>query len=75
MQNLLNLIITKYLKQGVDDDLRACMDERSPCSLSITGDCHVIKGNDFTNPSGEVPYQLLSQSYFYCPNLITVAPL
>ena len=38
---------------------------------SLTGDCHVIKGNDFTNPSGEVPYQLLSQSYFYCPNLIT----
>ena len=42
-------IITKYLKQEVDDDLNVCMDERSPCGLSITGDikicqCHVIKG-------------------------------
>ena len=48
LQNLLNFIITKYLKQEVDDDLSVCMDERSPCGLSITGDikiyqCHVIK--------------------------------
>ena len=45
LQNLLDFIITKYLKQEVDDDLG---DESSPCSLSITGDikigqCHVIK--------------------------------
>ena len=45
---LQNFIITKYLKQEVDDDLSNCMDERSPCGLSITGDikiyqCHVIK--------------------------------
>ena len=33
------------------------------------------KGNDATTPIGEVPCQLLSQSCFYCPNLITVAPL
>ena len=56
------------------------MVERSPCDLSITGDikiyqCHVIKGNEVTTPIGEVPYRLLSQSCFYCPNLITVAPL
>ena len=45
---LQNFIIKKYLKQEVDDDLSVCMDERSPCGLSITGDikiyqCHVIK--------------------------------
>ena len=45
---LQNFIITKYLKQEVDDDLSVCMDERSPCGLSVTGDikiyqCHVIK--------------------------------
>ena len=50
---LQNFIITKYLKQEVDDDLSNCMDERSPCGLSITGDikiyqCHVTKGNDVT---------------------------
>ena len=28
----------KYLKQDIDDDLSVCMDERSPCGLSITGD-------------------------------------
>ena len=48
LQNLLNFIITKYLKQEVDDDLSLCVVERSPCGLSITGDikiyqCHVIK--------------------------------
>ena len=47
VQNLLNFI-AKYLKKEVDDDLNVCMDERSCCSLSITGDikiyqCHVIK--------------------------------
>ena len=45
---LQNVIITKYLKQEVDDDLSVCVEERSPCGLSITGDikiyqCHVIK--------------------------------
>ena len=48
LQNLLNFIITKYLKQEVDDDLSVCVDEHSPCGLSITGDikiyqCHVMK--------------------------------
>ena len=48
LQNLLDFIITKYLQQGVDDDLSVCVDERSPCGLSVTGDikiyqCHVIK--------------------------------
>ena len=33
LQNLLNFIITKYLKQEVDDDLSICVDERSPCGL------------------------------------------
>ena len=45
---LQNFIITKYLKHELDDDLNICMDERSPCDLSVTVDikiyqCHVIK--------------------------------
>ena len=48
MQGLLNFIITKYIKQEVDDNLTVCKDEHSPCGLSVTGDikicsCHVIK--------------------------------
>ena len=30
---LQNFIITKYLKQEVDDDLSVCVDERSTCGL------------------------------------------
>ena len=41
LQNLLNFIITKYLKQEVDDNLSACVDERSPCGLSVTGDIKI----------------------------------
>ena len=45
---LQNSIITKYLKQEVNENLSVCVDERSLCGLSITGDikiyqCHVIK--------------------------------
>ena len=47
---LQNFIITKYLKQEVDDDLWVCVDECSLCGLSITGtgdikiyQCCVIK--------------------------------
>ena len=45
---LQNFIITKYLKQEVDDNRSVCVDERSPYGLSITADikiyqCHVIK--------------------------------
>ena len=48
LQNLLNFIITKYLKQEVINDLSVCMDQRRPCGLSITRDikiyqCHKIK--------------------------------
>ena len=48
LQNLLNFIITKYLKKEFVDDLSVDMDERSPCGLSVTGDikiyqCHTIK--------------------------------
>ena len=50
LQNLLNFIITKYLKQEVQsNDLSICMDKckRDHCGLSITTDikiykCHVI---------------------------------
>ena len=66
LQNLLNFIITKYLKQEVDNDLSVIVDERSPCGLPA---------NDFTNPIGEVPYGILSRSCFYHPNLITAVPL
>ena len=43
LQNLLNFIITKYLKQQVNDDLRVCVDERSPCGLSVTGDIKIYQ--------------------------------
>ena len=48
LQNLLNFIITKYLKKEFDDDLNVGVDERNPCGLSVTGDikiyqCHMIK--------------------------------
>ena len=48
LENLLNFIIRKYLKQEVDDDLSICMNEVSPRVLYITGNmkiyqCHVIK--------------------------------
>ena len=48
LQNLLNFIITKYLKQQVKDDLKVCVDERSPCAFCVTGDIkihqrHVVK--------------------------------
>ena len=47
LQNLLNFIITKYLKQEVEDDLSIYVNERGSCDLSITGDikiyqCHMI---------------------------------
>ena len=35
---LQNFIITKYLKQEVDDNLGIWVDKRNPCGHSITGD-------------------------------------
>ena len=35
MSFLQNFINIKYLKQEVDDDLSVCMDDRSPCGLSM----------------------------------------
>ena len=48
LQNLLNFIITKYLKKEFGDDLTVGVDECSPCGLSVTEDikiyqCHIIK--------------------------------
>ena len=37
-QNLLNFIITKYLKQEINDELSICMDQHTSCGLSMTGD-------------------------------------
>ena len=59
LQNLLNFIITKYLKQEVNDDLNSCMDKWNPCGLTITGDLSISpdrKGNDVTSPNGEVSH-------------------
>ena len=47
LQNLLNFIITKYLKQEVEDDLSICVDKRSPCNwrykdLSMPHDLKVM---------------------------------
>ena len=36
-------IITKYLKQEVDDDLSVCVNKRSPCGLSITRDIKIYQ--------------------------------
>ena len=41
LQNLLNFILTKYLKQEDDGDLSIWADKRSHCGLSITGDIKV----------------------------------
>ena len=38
MQNFLDFVITKYLKQEVDDDLNLCVVECSSCGLSVTAD-------------------------------------
>ena len=71
---LAKFTITKYLKQEVDDNLRVCVDECSPCVISITEDIKMrSKSNDIITPNGEVSYELLSRNCLYCTNLITVA--
>ena len=35
LQNLLDFIFSKYLKQEVGDELNISMNERSPCELEI----------------------------------------
>ena len=65
---LSKFIVVKILKQEVDDNLSIRVDERSPYGLSI---CF----NDVTAPNGEMPCGFLSNSCFYCPNLITGAPV
>ena len=47
LKDVMDFIITKYLKQEGDDNLSVCVDEHSPCGLSITGDikiyhCHAV---------------------------------
>ena len=46
LQNLLNFIITKYLKQEVAHDLSICVDEHSPYGLPITGDKDLSMSHD-----------------------------
>ena len=43
LQNLLNFIITKYLKKEFDDYLSVGVDEHSPCGLSATGDIKIYQ--------------------------------
>ena len=43
LQNFLNFIITKYLKQEIDDGQSVCLDEYSPCGVVKIYHCHVIK--------------------------------
>ena len=38
LEKFANFIITKHLKQEIDGDLNACVDEHSSCDLPITGD-------------------------------------
>ena len=66
LQDLLNFIILKKLKQEAHDDFRVYVYERSSCGLFVIW---------VTNPNGEVPYGLLSRSWFYYPNLIKVSPV
>ena len=80
LQNLLNFIITKYLKQEVDGNLSICMDEGSPMwllynwkykELSMSCDQKVMT----LPPMEKCPINFYHRVAFYCPNLITVAPL
>ena len=41
MSFLQNFIITRYLRQEVDDELSACVDELRPYDLSIAGDIKI----------------------------------
>ena len=43
LQNLLNFIIAKYLKQEVDDDISIYVDEFSRYGLPITGDIKIYQ--------------------------------
>ena len=45
LQNLLDFIITKYLKPEVDDKLSICVDEHSPSIIGYIKiyQCHVMK--------------------------------
>ena len=52
LQNLQNFIITKYLKQEVDDNPSVCMDERSPCGFSIIS----TTTQSDTNPPTSSPF-------------------
>ena len=59
LANVLNFIITEYLKQ-VDDDLSIYLDEHSTCVPSVTEDikiyqCYLIK---FDNSSSSVTREI-----------------
>ena len=43
LHNLSNFIITKYLKREFNDNLSICIDEHSPCGLSITKDIKIYQ--------------------------------
>ena len=43
LSSLQTFIITKHLKKEVNDDQSVCMDERSLCGLSISGDIKIYQ--------------------------------
>ena len=79
LQNLLNYFITKYLKQ-VNDKLSIWVDKHSSCGLynrrhkdlSMSRDQKVMA---LLSPMEKCPINFYPGVGFYCPYLITVAPL
>ena len=62
-----NFIITKYLKQEVNDNLSICMDEPSPCGFSKTG--HLSMSHDqkvmmLLPPMGKCPIDFYHRIVF-----------
>ena len=71
---LAKFIIAKYLKQEVNDNLSICLDECSPCGLSVTWDIKIFQYYMITWKWCYYPqWWDALRSYFYCLNLITVA--
>ena len=67
LQNLLIFIITKYLKQEVDDNLSICIDEHNPCGLSITGDIKMYQCHKDVSMSCDQKVMMLLTPVEECP--------
>ena len=80
LQNLLNFFVTRYLKQEVDEDLVFAWMNVAPVAslwllryqdLSMSHDQKVMT----LSPMEKCSMDFYQGVDFYCPNLITVAPL